>query len=76
MEKYNFSLWFRLTISAVIGALFYHLSRYNRRDKSNEKASFSIKKTRDKIKRLFSPAKAVEDSNKSVIYTLSRSAKR
>lgn len=76
MKGYSFSLWIRLTISAAIGALFYYLSRYRDTDKLKEKTYGRLKKTRDMTKRLFSSGHAVEDGNKSVMYTLSKNARR
>ena len=76
MKVYSFSLWLRLTISAAIGALFYHLSLYRMKGFKKEKAQIKAKKTKDKAKRLFNFGHTDKDNNKSVVYTLSKNARR
>lgn len=76
MKSNSFNLWLILSISSAIRALFYHLSREEAAASVKGKTHTASRKTRDKLKSLMASAREVEDTNKSVIYTLSENARR
>lgn len=76
MKSNSFNLWLILSISSAIRALCYHLSRDEERGSVKGKTHTVCQKTRDKMKSFMSTINRVEDTNKSVIYTLSENARR
>lgn len=76
MKNNSFRFWLKLSLISAISALFYHLSRSSSGGRVREKLYTKLKKTRDKVKNLIKRTKKVEDTNRSVIYTLSDKARK
>lgn len=76
MKNNSFRFWLKLSLISAISALFYHLSSSSSGRRVREKLYTKFKKTRDKVKNLIKRTKKVEDTNRSVIYTLSDKARK